>query len=288
MANVLDFFTRKDGLTLVLGATGKTGRRVVQRLEEQGVKLRLGSRSADPAFEWNDDSNWPDVLKGVEAVYINYAPDLAVPDALPSIERFVRHAKAAKVKRLVLLSGRGEEEAQACEAIVQASGLEWTIVRASWFNQNFSEAAFRDMVLAGQITLPAGEVLEPYVDADDIADVIAVSLSGGRHVGQVYEVTGPRLMTVADIATDLSNATGRNIQYIPITHDQFIDGFKQSGASADMIWLMDYLFQTVLDGRNSQICDGVQRALGRPAKDFIEFANDVAQSGVWSPETEEA
>ena len=288
MASFLEIFNKKDSLTLVLGATGKTGRRVVQRLKEQGVKLRLGSRSASPAFEWYDDSNWADVLKGVDAVYLNYAPDLAVPDALPAVRNFVKHAKAANVKRLVLLSGRGEEEAQACEAVVQASGLEWTIVRASWFNQNFSEAAFADMVLAGRITLPAGDVPEPYVDADDIADVIAVSLSGRRHAGQIYEVTGPRLMTLADVAADLSKATGRNIQYIPITHDQFIDGFRMSGAPADMIWLMDYLFSTVLDGRNSHLCDGVQRALGRPAKDFSAFAFDGAQAGIWSTLTVEA
>ncbi len=269
------------GLTLVLGGTGKTGRRIAAGLDARGVPIRIGSRSATPSFDWNNDANWDDCLAGVEAAYINYSPDLAVPGATDAIQAFVDRAKRHGVRRLVILSGRGEAEAQACERIVQESGLEWTIVRASWFHQNFSEGAFIDMVLSGQITLPAGDVLEPFVDVDDIAEVAIAALSESGHAGEVYEVTGPRLMTFSDVASDLSKATGREIAYIQIPHEAWVDGVRESGAPNQVVWMMDYLFATVLDGRNAYLTDGIQRALGRPPKDFADYAREVAATGVW-------
>ena len=270
------------GLILVLGATGKTGRRIVKILEAKGHDVRRGSRSATPSFDWNKEADWDDCLAGVEAAYINYSPDLAMPGATDSIQAFVDRAKSHGVKRLVLLSGRGEEEAQACERIVQESGIDWTVVRASWFNQNFSEGAFIEMVQAGQITLPNVDTPEPYVDVDDIADVAVAALTEAGHAGQVYEVTGPRMLTLAEIAAELSNATGRNIEYVPVPHDAFISGLTESGAPQEVVWMLDYLFATVLDGRNAYLTDGVQRALGREPKDFADYAKEIAATGVWS------
>ena len=219
-----------NGTTLVIGGTGKTGRRVVTRFTEAGLPVRVGSRSATPSFDWSNDSTWDASLAGVSAVYITYSPDLAMPGATDAIQALVDLAKEKGVRRLVLLSGRGEAEAQASEAIVQASGLEWTIVRASWFHQNFSEGAFVDMVLAGTITLPAGDIPEPFVDVDDIADVAFTALTEDGHNGEVYEVTGPRLMTFDDIAQDLSSAIGRKIAFQRVPHDAFVNGVAASGA----------------------------------------------------------
>lgn len=272
---------KEKNLTLVLGGTGKTGRRVAERLKAKGQEVRIGSRSAVPSFDWNNEKGWDACLTGVTAAYITYAPDLAMPGASDAIQAFVDHAKRCGVKRLVLLSGRGEEEAQACERIVQNAGLEWTIVRASWFNQNFSEGAFVDMVLSGAITLPAGDQVEPFVDVDDIADVAVAALTEDHHNGQVYEVTGPRLMTIADVAADLSRATGREIAYVDVPHKAFVTEVANSGAPKDVVWMLDYLLSTVLDGRNAHLTDGVQRALGRPPKDFSDYARDVAATGAW-------
>ncbi len=268
-------------LTLVLGGTGKTGRRVAERLAAKGQKVRLGSRSALPAFDWDNEQSWDACLQDVTAAYITHSPDLAMPGATGAIQAFVDLAKRRGVKRLVLLSGRGEKEAQACEEIVQSAGLEWTIVRASWFNQNFSEGAFIDMVLGGAITLPAGNQVEPFVDVDDIADVVVAALTEDRHAGEVYEVTGPRLMSIADVAADLSRATGRDIVYVDVPHGAFISELSNSGAPKDVVWMLDYLFATVLDGRNAQVTDGVQRALGRPPRDFADYARAVAATGMW-------
>ena len=268
-------------LTLVLGGTGKTGRRIAASLEAKGVPVRLGSRSASPPFDWHRESSWDACLQDVEAVYVNYAPDLAIPGATDAIQAFVDRAKSHGVRRLVLLSGRGEEEAQACERIVQKSGLEWTIVRASWFYQNFSEGAFIDMVRSGQITLPVGDTMEPFVDVDDIAEVAVAALTEPGHSGEIYEVTGPRLMSFADVAAEVSEATGREIVYVPIPHEAFVAGVRDSGAPKEVVWMMDYLFSTVLDGRNAHLTDGIERALGRPPKDFSDYAREVAATGLW-------
>ena len=268
-------------LILVLGATGKTGRRIVTGLETRGVAFRSGSRSATPAFDWSNEAGWDACLQDVAAVYINYAPDLAIPGATESIRSFTDRARSHGVTRLVLLSGRGEAEAQACEKIVQESGIDWTIIRASWFYQNFSEGAFIDMVLSGQITLPAGDTAEPFVDVHDIAEVALAALTETGHSGEVYEVTGPRLMTFADVACELSKASARRIDYVQIPHAAFVAGVAESGAPKDVTWLLDYLFSSVLDGRNAHLNDGIQRALGRPPRDFTDYARDVAATGLW-------
>jgi uncharacterized protein YbjT (DUF2867 family) len=261
---------------LVLGATGKTGRRIVEQLADRGHVVRAGSRAANPAFDWSQPGSWDACLAGATAVYISYSPDLAMPGATDAIQSLVEKAAAHGVKRLVLLSGRGEEEAQACERIVAGSGLEWTVVRASWFNQNFSEGAFADMVRHGEITLPATDIPEPFVDADDIADVAVAALTDPAHNGQIYELTGPEALTFAEAVAKIAIATGRPVTYTPVPHAAFIDGLAQSGAPQDVVWMLDYLFATVLDGRNVQTADGVQRALGREPRSFDAFCRAVA------------
>lgn len=277
-----------SGLTLVLGGSGKTGRRVAQRLQSRGVPTRIGSRSGSPAFDWAKPEGWDAVLDGVHAVYVSYAPDLAVPGATGSIQHFVDKAVAKGVTRLVLLSGRGEEEAQACERIVQAADIEWTIVRSSWFMQNFSEGEFLQMVLDGTIALPAADVAEPFIDVNDIADVAVAALTEDGHAFETYEVTGPRLLTFSSLAEEIAEAAGRNVQFVQIPSDSFIEGIAEAGVTGEVAWLLNYLFETVLDGRNAYVGDGVKRALGRDAADFSVFARRIAARGVWQPGNREA
>jgi uncharacterized protein YbjT (DUF2867 family) len=269
------------GITLVIGGTGKTGRRVAERLQDLGRRIRIGSRSGNPAFDWNDQSTWPAALLDVTAVYVTFAPDLAVPGATETIRRFTKLAVESGVQRLVLLSGRGEEEAQACERIVQEAGLAWTIVRAGWFSQNFSEGEFLGMVKDGTIMLPAGDIPEPFIDVDDIADVAVAALTESGHEYEIYEVTGPRLMTFPDVAKEISQATGREVKFVQIPKEAFNQAVRESGVPDEYAWLLNYLFETVLDGRNAYLCDGVQRALGRAPKDFADFARRTAESGIW-------
>ena len=177
----------KTAITLVTGGTGKTGRRVVERLERGGHAIRIGSRSNAPAFDWQERATWAGALDGTEAVYVSYYPDLAVPGAPEAVGEFTEQAVASGVRRLVLVSGRGEPEAQRSERVLAqaADGAEWTVVRASWFNQNFNEGYLLDPVLSGEVALPAGDVPEPFVDADGIADVAVLALTEDGHSGEV-------------------------------------------------------------------------------------------------------
>lgn len=266
---------------LVLGATGKTGTRIAARLEARGLPIRRGSRTADLPFDWTAPDTWGPVLDGVSSVYISYYPDIAVPGAVETVAAFVDQARAAHVGKLVLLTGRGEYHAQRAEDVVRASGLPFTIVRAAWFAQNFSEGALHGAVMAGALPMPGGDVLEPIVDVDDIADVAVAALSEPGHDGQLYEVTGPRLMTFAEMAAALTSASGRTITYVPISFQDFHDAVAQDQGQM-IAEVLTGIARETLDGRNACLADGVERALGRAPRDFATFAETAARRGAWA------
>ncbi|MEQ8712218.1 MAG: NAD(P)H-binding protein [Cyclobacteriaceae bacterium] len=270
---------------LVIGGTGKTGRKVVERLTKLGQNVRVGSRSATPAFDWENPETWSPTLEGMSKVYITFQPDLAVPGALEAIEELTKKAAQAGVKKLVLLSGKGEREAELCEQVVMHSGLDYTIVRASWFMQNFSESFFLDPILAGQVALPKPEAKVPYIDTGDIADVVVEVLLNDLHNGQVYELTGPRLLTFGEVIKEISLATGRDIAFNEVSLEDYIGFLKAADVPADYVWLIDYLFANVLDAKgNDVISDDVQKVLGRKPKDFTEYVLETKRSGVWNTE----
>jgi uncharacterized protein YbjT (DUF2867 family) len=271
-------------LTLITGGTGKTGRRVAERLTARGVPVRIGSRAGTPPFDWQDPGTWPAALSGVDSAYLSYYPDLAFPGAAAAIRSFAELATGRGVRRLVLLSGRGEPEAQRSEEMVRDLPAEWTIVRASMFAQNFSEYFLLDPVRSGVVAFPAGDVAEPFIDVDDIADVATAALTGAGHAGQLYEVTGPRLLTFGEAVAEISAAAGREVRYLPVTPEQYAAALVAEGVPAELAALLGDLFDTVLDGRNAYLADGVQRALGRPPKDFADYARDAAATGAWDAE----
>lgn len=266
---------------LVLGGKGKTGRRVAERLTAKGQPVRIGSRFGVPPFDWEDPTTWPGTLAGVWSVYITYQPDLAFPGAADRVGAFADMAVANGVRRLVLLSGRNEPEAQRAERLVVDSGAEWTLVRSSFFSQNFSESFFADLVSRREITLPAGYVAEPFVDAEDVAEIVAESLTSDRHVDRLYEVTGPRLLTMFDVAAEISEKTGRDVRYVPVTGDEFASILRAEGLPDDVAAGITDLFTQVLDGRGAYLSDGVQQALGRPPRDFADYVRETAGSGAW-------
>jgi uncharacterized protein YbjT (DUF2867 family) len=268
--------------TLIISSTGKTGSRVAERLEARGVPTRAGSRSADPPFDWEDPDTWAAALDGAGAAYVSYYPDIAMPGAVDAITGFAKSALERGVRRLVLLSGRGEEEAQRAERAVRESGADWTIVRCSWFNQNFSEGFFAEGVAAGEVVLPATSVPEPFVDVEDIADVAAKALSEDGHVGQVYELTGPRMLTFEQAVQEIATATGREIRYVPVSIEEYAAAAREHGVPDEVVEFLVYLFGEVLDGRNASLTDGVQRALGREPRDFSRYAREAAAAGVWN------
>ena len=274
---------RKKQNILVLGGKGKTGRRVASRLIEKGQSVRIGSRSEEPSFDWENPNTWEAALEGMESVYITFQPDLAVPGASEAIEGFTALAVKQGVQKVVLLSGKGEKEAEKCEEIVKNSGLEWTIVRASWFNQNFSESFFLDPILAGHVALPKNEAKVPYVDANDIADVVVEVLLNAAHNGYTYELTGPRTLTFSEVTQEISAATGRDIQFTPISMEEYNAMMQEFNLPDGYLWLINYLFEEVLVESNAVITNDIEKVLGRKPTDFTEYANAAVKTGVWNP-----
>jgi uncharacterized protein YbjT (DUF2867 family) len=268
--------------TLVISSTGKTGSRVAERLEARGLPTRSGSRSADPPFDWEDQDTWAGALDGAGAAYVSYYPDIAIPGAVEAITGFAATALEQGVRRLVLLSGRGEEEAQRAERAVRESGADWTIVRCSWFNQNFSEGFFAEGVVTGEVVLPRAAVPEPFVDVEDIADVAAAALAEEGHIGKVYELTGPRLLTFEEAVGEIGAAIGREVRYVPVSIEEYAAAAREHGVPEEVIEFLKYLFGEVLDGRNAALTNGVQRAVGREPRDFSQYAREAAAAGVWS------
>ena len=269
---------------LVTCGTGKTGRRVVDRLKTRDITTRIGSRAGEPPFDWENPETWAGVLDGMDTVYINYHPDLAIPGARKAIEEFTSQAVKGGIQKMVLLSGKGEKEAELCEQVVMNAETDWTIVRASWFNQLFSEAFLLDPILAGYVELPGEEALVPFVDADDIADVVVESLLDDKHVGQTYELTGPRQLTFKQVTEEISNATGRDIVFNSITIEEYEKMLKEYQVPEGVIWLISYLFtEVLLLSSNSVVTNDIQKVLGRKAKDFTEYARETASTGIWNP-----
>jgi uncharacterized protein YbjT (DUF2867 family) len=266
-----------DALVLVTGATGKTGRRVARMLRERGVAHREASRSAAARFSWEDRSTWDAALESATAVYL-VPPSFDGPGAIETTAEFARRAATAGASRVVLLSAPGlGEQGDA----VQEAGLALTVLRPRWFFQNFSEDFLRDAVLGGELRLPAGDGQEGFIDAEDIAEVAVTALTEEGHAGMDYELTGPRLMTFADTAADIAQATGRTFPYVALTADEYVTEQIARGVPEDWARFSAGLYDYVRSGQLASLTDDVEHVLGRPPRDFTDYARTAAAEGAW-------
>lgn len=268
----MEKFDYKTRQYLVLGKQGKTGRRVAQLLSERGASVIALSRSTTPVFDWQDEtSNWKKLFTGFDAIYVTYQPDLAIPQAIEDITRFTIAARQAGVQHVVLLSGRGEPAAQQAETIIAGSGLHCHVIRASWFNQNFSEGFIAGMINQGVIYLPRGDMPEPFIDADDIAQSVVACLTEPNIPEGVYEVTGPELLSFKDCISMIARQMGKPLEFVDVSVEAFIHGLANQGFDSNMQWLMKMLFNEVLDGRNSHTTDTLSSLIRRPPTSFEHY-----------------
>jgi len=269
---------------LVLGSTGKTGRRVASRLQQRGHEVRAASRKGPTRFDWNDENTWEPALEGAGAAYL---VDSQLSDAATLLSSFSKLAVSSGVERLVLLSARdwvapAGEEKLPCERVVRESGAEWTILKPAWFAQNFSEDSFfRGQVADGEVVMSTGDGVEPFIDADDIADVAVAALTEGGHGGQTYELSGPRQLSLGDVVEEIARATGRDITYRPVSPAGYAAYARRHGVPDEYIVLLNMLYSWINDSRFAQLADGVQRALGREPRDFTDYVTTTAVTGVW-------
>ena len=267
---------------LIVGANGKTGSRVQARLTQAGISTRGVSRSSTPSFDWTKPESWPAALEGVRAAYLTYHPDLSVPEAEGHIRMFCEMASDAGLEHVVLLSGRNEDGAQRAEQVLRKSGLEWNVVQASWFAQNFSEDFMVDSVLAGELVIPQGTAGEPFVDIDDIADVVVASILEPGLRNRLFEVTGPYVMSFADCIAEISKAADYDVKLIELPLEAYIETLKEQEIPDYLVALLPGLFADLFDGRSAYTAQGVREALGRPATPFSQYAKKALASGAWN------
>ncbi|WP_127793840.1 NmrA family transcriptional regulator [Agromyces sp. LHK192] len=267
---------------LVTGATGKVGRRVVDRLRADGLPARAASRSLS-GFEWDDPDTWGRHFDGAASVVLSYAPDIAYPGAGASVERFAAAAAAAGIRRAVLLSGRGEEAAVAAEALVRTHLPALTVVRGAFFAQNFTEGALAESVAMGELALPAPDAPEPFVDAEDVAAMIAVTAARPGHEGRVYEATGPALLTFREAATAVAAARGASVHVEQVPVAEWTEQLRAAGLPDDLADLLGHLFTEVVDGRNAHVSPDVEAVTGRPPTPFAAFVRRDVRARAVAP-----
>lgn len=265
----------------IIGASGKTVARVMKKLSEQGLSPRPLSRSSSIQFDWDDKSGWANALDGLDLLYVSYYPDLAVPKATSDISHLVELAKAQNIKKIVLLSGRGEDGAQRAEQILQNSNIEWNIIRASWFMQNFSESFMLEGIQAGELVLPTPKAKEPFIDVEDIADIAVEVLTREDLNNQLFEVTGPQLLSFRECIAAINDQVVEDREFNTVDLAGYLKQAASNGLEPDFAWLINELFSNVLDGRNAYTTDTVERILGRPARCFRDYLNVTVRSRVW-------
>ncbi|WP_207782770.1 NAD(P)H-binding protein [Phytoactinopolyspora limicola] len=270
---------------LVVGGTGKVGRRVASQLAGLGRSVRAASRSSDIRFDWNDQTTWDSALAGTSGVFI--MPNDA--DDGGQLRAFTERARDAGVQRLVLLSAReyvemGFTAAITREDIVRESGLDWTVLRPVWFAQNFSEEPFLSVgVDDGTVSISTGAGRHPFIDAEDIAAVAVAALTKDGHVGQIYELTGPRAITVGEAVEAISTASGRSIRFAPTPPDEYAEYLVSRGLyDKETALVVASLAEYIRDGHDEHLSDGVQRALGRQPREFADYVATTVASGTWT------
>jgi uncharacterized protein YbjT (DUF2867 family) len=271
-----------QGMTVVVtGASGRTGSRVARAAEAAGLTVRAASRAT--GFDWWDRSTWADTLRGADAAYLVYPSDVGAPGAAEAVGDLAREAVGLGVRRLVLLSGRGEEQALPTEEALHACGADWTVVRAAWFAQNFSEGPLvAELRERGELVFPADAVREPFLDVRDIADVVVTALTAGdRYVGRTLTLSGPRLLTFGEAVAEIAEATGRPLTYRAVSTQDYGEALLGFGVPPQEVTALTEIFDTLLDGRNAHLSDGVREVLGRAPRDFTDFVQEETAAGTW-------
>ncbi|MCF3134941.1 NmrA family NAD(P)-binding protein [Streptomyces olivochromogenes] len=274
---------RRKMTVVVTGASGRTGRRVAESARAAGLTVRPATRAH--GFDWTDRSTWADTLRGADAAYLVHPSDVGSLEAARAVGLLAHEAVSLGVRRLVLLSARGEESARPTEEALRESNADWTVVQASWFMQNFSEGPLVEGLReTGELVFPAGEVREPFVDVRDIADVVVGVLAASeRYIGRSVAVSGARLLTFGEAVAEIGAAAGRELTYRPVPAREYGEILAGFGLPAEEVEFLVDVFESLLDGRNAYLSDGVRQVLGRAPRDFTDFAREAAAAGTWKP-----
>ncbi|MEV8437450.1 NAD(P)H-binding protein [Actinosynnema sp. NPDC051121] len=280
---------KKTKPILVLGSTGKTGRRLVPLLRDKGLQVRAASRTGDVRFDWDDETTWGRALTGVGAVYVVDQQDKPGQwDAEGMIARFYDKAVDLGVTRIVALQARpagliGGKDLHAGTEAARASGVEWTVLRPCWFNQNFDEGVLLDSIRAGELPLPAGTGAEAFVDVADVAEVAAAALTEDGHSGRVYNLSGRVALTFAEAVDIIGHAIGREVKYVPVSQEDYEAELVEFGVPTDYARFIGELTARIDHGTSGAVTFTVEQVTGHQPIAFEDFVKDAASRGVWDP-----
>ncbi|MEU9169470.1 NAD(P)H-binding protein [Streptomyces sp. NPDC048420] len=278
------------GTPLVTGATGTTGSRVTAQLTAAGHRVRAASRGGTPVpgaepvrFDWYDPATHADALTGVDRVYL--VPPVGDPDPAAVMLPFLRRARAAGVGRAVLLSSSAVPEGGPAVGVVHQALPDlfdaWAVLRPSWFMQNFTGTHLHALGIrdTGTIRTAAGKGRIGFVDAEDIAAVAVHALTDVRAPDSDLVLTGPQALSHDDIATIVTEVTGRPVVHRHLTHEQLCDRLAplMGREFAELLAGMD---RAIAEGAEDRTTDVVRRVTGRPPHDFrTVVARELADLG---------
>jgi uncharacterized protein YbjT (DUF2867 family) len=267
---------------LILGGTGKVGRRLTHSLARAGHAPRPASRNLTTRFDWWDYSTWPGALANAEGVFI-VGPGSAA-DWSPRLSDLLEAARSSGARRAVLLSARGVEflpdgAVAMAERALRDGPLPWTILRPSHFSQNFTEAMFAPH--DGLISAPVGTGAEPFIDVADIADVAAAVLAGGFD-GETLDLSGPEAVSFPRAAEILAEASGTPVRFADESDANHVARLRAAGTPEGYIrWRMAML-GGIRRGADAYLSDGVQRVLGRSPAGLRDWALREVPSSAWA------
>lgn len=262
---------------LILGGTGKVGRRVSRVLERDGHTARAVGRSTPLRFDWTAPETWKSAVQGTDGVFV-VGPGSAT-DWSPLLTALLETASAAGTRHAVLLSARAVEflpdgNVARAEAALRAGPLPWTILRPAHFTQNFTEAMFTPV--DGRITAPVGDGAEPFIDAEDIAEAAAHVLATGTAAGETLALSGPAALTFGQATRTLSGITGQSIEFHDQAASDHAAALREAGTPEEYIRWRLAMLGAIRRGDDAYLSDGIQRLLGRPATDFTTWARREA------------
>lgn len=274
-------------MILVTGATGNVGAEVVRALPEpsqviaaarnpEKARRELGQPVRYAAFDFNDPATFTPVLEGVTKLFLVRPP--AISDAAV-FEPLLAAAKEADVQQIVFLSLQGIEKVSfvphaKIEAMIEASGIPYTFLRAGFFMQNLNTTHREDIAERDEVFIPAGSSVTAFIDVRDIGEVAARVLSEPGHTNCAYVLTGSEALDYEQVAQIFSEELGRPIRYSNPSLLAFVRQMWGRGHGLPQSLVMAFLYTMTRRGQAQEVSDMTAQILGHPPRTFAEYVRD--------------